>query len=171
MVKPILQILAILTLLAGLLRTADAVPGWVTGIPRGVVVAATLDEARSISGISVGVSALSDFVTAPRGIRVSRPPSAGLALTARRLSDGRSLSLYRLSTADPAPLYRPLFPFHEIAIKVAGRPAQLRACRLPDGLVVEEVEWRENSLRTILRFDGPTLELLALAQKLAEVSR
>jgi hypothetical protein len=171
MVKPLLQIVAILTLLAGLLRMADAVPGWVTGIPRGVVAAATLDEAQSISGISVGLPAPSEFVTTPRGIRASRPPSAGLALTARRPSDGRNLSLYRLSTTDAERLYRPLFPFHEIAIKVAGRPAQLRASRLPDGSVVEEVEWQENSLRTILRFDGSTLELLALAQGLAEVSR
>jgi hypothetical protein len=168
--RPFLQIVAVLLGAAAALRAGDALPGILTGVPRGVVVCTALSEATALTGLRLQLPpALSVYQPIFRGIRATRAPQAALAVTMHDPT-GNTLAVFRsaFSSIDRR-LFQPLFPFHEIAIQVAGRPAMLRASNQPGGPAVQDLEWIANGTRTVLRFDGPTLELLRIADQMARL--
>jgi len=167
--KAWLHMILTLGILACALRTADAVPQWISGLPRGSVRVSDLQEAQQVSGLAIQLPPTIAASYRPQKIVALHPPAAGVAITLQPVAEGHGFSLYRLSSAKRAQgLLSPLPAFHEIKVQVAGRPAQLRAVRAPDGTVTQELEW-QGWLRTVVRFQGPTLELLSLGEKLATV--
>jgi hypothetical protein len=168
--RPSLQIAAVLLGAAAVLRAGDALPGLLTGVARGVVVCAALSEATTLTGLRLHLPpALSTYQPIFRGIRATRAPLASLAVTLRN-PEGTTLSVFRGSTSDiDHRLYQPLVPFHQIAIQVAGQPAMLRASNQPGGPTVQDLEWSADGTRTVLRFDGPTLQLLQIADQMAKL--
>lgn len=168
--RPSLQIVAVLLGTAVVLRAGDALPGLLTGVPRGVVVCAALSEATALAGLQLQLPpALSRYQPTFRGIRATRAPHAALTVTLRGPA-GKTLAVFRgaFSGIDRR-LYQPLHPFHQIATQVAGRPATLRASNQPGGPTVQELEWTTDEARTLLRFDGPTLELLQIGYQMARL--
>jgi hypothetical protein len=167
--KAWLHMILTLGILAFALRTADAVPQWITGQPRGSVRVNDLQEAQQVSGLAIQIPPSIAASYRPREIVAVHPPAAGVAITLQPMAGGHGFSFFRLNSAKRAQqLLSPLPAFHEIKVQVAGRPARLRAVRAPDGTVTQELEW-QGSLRTVVRFQGPTLELLSLGEKLAAV--
>ena len=135
------------------------------------VMKAALSEARALTGIGVELPpALASYQPTLRGIRATRAPHAALAVILRSPA-GTSLTVFRgaVSHIDRR-LYQPLQPFHQIATQVAGRPAMLRASSQPGGPTVQELEWTADGTRTVLRFDGSTLELLHIAEQMARLA-
>jgi hypothetical protein len=169
--RAFLQIVAVLVGAAVALRAGDALPSLLTGVPRGVVVCGTLSEAKALTGIGVQLPpALAAYQTTLRGIRATRAPHAGLAVTLRSPA-GTTLAVFRgaYSGIDHR-LYQSLHPFHQIPTQVAGRPAMLRASNQPGGPTVQDLEWTADGTRTVLRFDGSTLELLHIAEQMARLA-
>jgi hypothetical protein len=169
--RAFLQIVAVLVGAAVVLRAGDALPGLLTGVPRGVVVCAALSQAKELTGIGVQIPpALASYQPTLHGIRATRAPHAALAVTLRSPA-GITLAVFRgaFSGIDHR-LYQQLHPFHQIATQVAGRPAILRASNQPGGPTVQDLEWTADGTRTVLRFDGPTLELLHIAEQMARLA-
>jgi hypothetical protein len=165
--KAWLQTMLILLVVAAALRSVDAVPEWIGGLPRGAVTVASLDEARQVSGLAVQLAPAIATGYRPHRIVALHAPAAGLRIDLQPVAGGHGFSIFRLTAAKRAQeLLAPLPAFHEIALQVAGRPGHLRAARAPDGTVTQELEW-QGTLRTVVRFQGPTLELLGLGEKLA----
>lgn len=165
--KAWLHTVLILAILAAALRSADALPEWITGLPRGAVTVSTLADAQRISGIALPLPQTIAARYRPQLIVALPPPAAGLEIRLQPLGGGHAFSLFRLTSAKRSQqLLPPLPAFHEIAVQVAGRPARLRAVRAPDGTVTQDLEW-QGSLQTVVRFQGSTLKLLALGEKLA----
>ena len=170
------MVLAILATMAIALRAADAIPGMLASVPRGVHVCASLAEAESRTsiGLSPLLHGLAGYQPVTGGIRATTTPSAAIALRMRQgeMGDPR-LTVFRTKGAEiPSRLRPPLPAFHEIEISiVSGRVALLRAASMTDGSVWQDLEWVDGDGRTALRFDGRTVELLALARRIVEGGR
>lgn len=165
--KAWLHMALVLVVLAAALRSADAIPEWITGLPRGAVTVNDLADAQRISGIAIPLPSTIAARYRPRLIVVLPPPAAGFEIRLQPLAGGHGFSLFRLTSAKRSQqLLPPLPAFHEIDVQLAGRPARLRAVRAPDGTVTQDLEW-QGSLRTVVRSQGSTLELLSLGEKLA----
>jgi hypothetical protein len=152
------------------LRTLDALPGWLSGVPRGVHVCASLDEAQARTGVQLG--ALRSVLTGwrPVTVRVTLHPIPAVAVTLLRDHDGADLVLYRSRGGGvPTGLRPALAAFHAITVPlVQGRTAILRAEVRPTGGVLQELEWTTGGQHTVMRFAGRTVELLRLARLLAD---
>jgi hypothetical protein len=161
------QTLLILIVLAAALRTADAIPQLLTGLPRGAVMVTSLPAAQQVSGIEVRLPQAILASYRLRDIVALHPPEAGVKVDLEPVAGGRGFSLFRMTATERAQKLLPgLSPFHEIPVQVAGRPARLRAARDSGGLVTQDLEW-QGDLRTVVRFQGPTLELMNLGAELA----
>ncbi len=152
------------------LRALDAIPSWLSGLPRGVHACATLDEAEARTGVPLRVAeGLAGW--RPTEVRATARPIAAIAVTLRAPGPSETKAvLYRsLGPSIPTSLCTPLASFHAISVSLEkGRTAMLKAEVLPSGGVVQELEWSDGRAHTVLRFSGRTIELLGLAKLLVE---
>jgi hypothetical protein len=164
--------LAVLAGVALALRAGDAIPGWLSDLPRDVHACASVEEAEARTGLHLDKlrQGLPGHALIAGGIRTTARPVAAVAL-AMQPGDGKSqLTLLRSrGGAIPATLRPPLPSFHEIAVPLGpGLSASLKAERQADGSVWQDLEWSEGTITTALRFNGRTVELLRLARQLAQ---
>jgi hypothetical protein len=164
--------LAVLASVALALRAGDAIPGWVSDLPRGVHLCASINEAEARTGLHLDKlhEAVAGHALIAGGIRASARPFPAVAL-ALQADDGTSqLTLFRSrGPAIPATIRAPLPSFHEIAVPLRpGLSASLKAERQADGSVWQDLEWSEGTTSTALRFNGRTVELLRLARQIAQ---
>ena len=164
--------LAVLAGAALALRAGDAIPGWISDLPRGVHLCASVDEAEARTGLRLGKlhEGLPGHALIAGGIRTTARPVPAVAL-AMLAGDGKSqLTLLRSrGGAIPATLRPPLPSFHQIAVPLGpGLSASLKAERQADGSVWQDLEWSDGTITTALRFNGRTVELLRLARQLAQ---
>ena len=168
--------LAVLIGMAAALRAIDTMMVWASGVPRGVLVCASLDDAEGRTGLRlVGVrSLLGDFTVQDGGIRATVRPVAAISVGLRAVQPPvQHLTVFR-SAGDEIPerLRPPLPAFHQIKVTLdTGVVAELRAESLPDGSVRQDMEWVDARGRTALRFDGHTVDLLSVARRLARGAR
>lgn len=109
------------------------------------------------------------FSWPPREIRYSMRPVRAVALRMEPREDTLSLTLYRSRGAViPVGLRPPGRVFHSLEVRVKGRPALLTTLTLADNQVWQDLEWTAGAGRTAIRFQGPTVQLLGLAQALRE---
>jgi hypothetical protein len=159
--------------MAIVLRAGDAIPGWISGVPRGVHVCASLDEAEVRTGLRLGKlrEGLGGYALMPGGIRATARPVPAVAI-AMRGGEG-NLTFFSSRAAEiPTTLLPPLPSFHEIAVPLGpGLSASLKAERQSDGSVWQDLQWTDGAGRTALRFDGRTVELLRVARQLVEGAR
>lgn len=154
------------------LRAGDAIPGWISGVPRGVHLCASVDEAEARTGLHAGAihAGLAGHPLIAGGIRATARPIPAVAV-AMEGGDGRSqLTFFRSRGSNiPSTLRKPLPSFHEIAVPLGpGFFASLKAERQDDGSVWQDLEWSRDAITTALRFSGRTVELLRLARQLIE---
>lgn len=171
-----LVMLAALGATALALRTADAIPGWITSVPSGVRLCASLDEAEARTALRLAPihDLFSEYEPLADGIRVTSRPEPGVAVAMRWRQDSHiHLSLFLSRHGGiPTALRVPLPSFHEIAIPIEkGRSASLKAEALPDGSVWQDIEWANGSGSAALRSNGRTVELLRLARRMVEDAR
>jgi hypothetical protein len=155
------------------LRAADAIPGWLAGVPPGVRLCASLDEAEARTGLRLdhARALFADYELLADGIRVTAKPEPAVALAMRWRQDRRiHLTLFHGRGKEiPVALRTPLPSFHEIAVPLEkGRSASLKAEAMPDGSVWQDIEWAVGSDATALRFNGRTVELLRLVKQILE---
>jgi hypothetical protein len=172
------------------LRLADAVPGWLYGLPRGVHRCPSLTEATARTGLDL--RDVKDMQATlgwrPTEIRTTvHPPAVAVSLRRNHEPDQRrdqtgdhrggeqnetELILYRSRGQQiPDALCSPLSAFHSIAVPLArGRSATL-AATARSGDVLHELSWSEGDERTVMRFAGRTVELLRLARVLVDRGR
>ena len=163
--------LAVLVGVALALRAGDAISGWISDLPRGVHLCASVDEAEMRTGLHLGElhKVLAGHALIAGGIRSTARPMPAVAL-AMQAGDGKcQLTLYRShGGAIPATLRAPLPSFHEIAVPLRlGLSASLKVERQADGSVWQDLEWSDGETTTALRFNGRTVDLLRLARQLA----
>ena len=154
------------------LRAGDAISGWLSNLPRGVHLCASVDEAEMRTGLHLGKlhQDLAGYALIAGGIRTAARPFPAVAI-AMQADDGKGqLTLYRShGGAIPATLRPPLPSFHEIAVPLRpGLSATLKAERRADGSVWQDLEWSDVEITTALRWNGRTVELLRLARQIAQ---
>jgi hypothetical protein len=159
-----------LVVLAGValaLRAADAIPGWLSGVPRSVHRFATLADAEARTGLRLDKLGLTGRTA--RGIRATVRPVSAVAVDLRSDADQSQLTFFRGRGGIPTTLRSPQPTFHEIAVPLKpGLSASLKAERQADGSVWQDLEWSEGAVTTALRWNGRTVELLHLARQLVE---
>ncbi len=169
--RAVLQIVGVVGLAGLALRGADALPGAVLGLPRGVILCASVEEVEARWGARLVLpAALADaFVWPPREIRYALRPVPALALRLEAREGAASLTIYRSrGAAIPERLRPPGRAFHSLELRVKGRAALLTTLTLADGRVWQDLEWTEAGGRAGLRFQGPTVELVRLAEAALE---
>jgi hypothetical protein len=155
------------------LRAADAIPAWLTGVPRGVHACATLAEAEARTGLRLTALGrkLGEYRIEPGGIRTARKSALAVAVAMRGCDRGATpLTFFRSSVGEiPILLREPMPSFHEVTVPLpGGRVASLRAATLADGALWQDLEWSEGEGRAALRFSGRTVDLLRLGRQLVE---
>lgn len=164
--------LAVLASVALALRAGDFIPGWISDLPRGVHLCASMSEAEARTGLHLGKlhEALAGYALIAGGIRTTARSFPAVAM-AMQAGDGTSqLTLFRSrGGAIPATLRPPQPMFHQITVPLRpGLSASLKAERQADGSVWQDLEWSEGTTSTALRFNGRTVELLRLARQIAQ---
>jgi len=166
-------ILAVLGGTALVLRAADALPGLVSAVPRGMHVCTTLAEAEARTGLHLdGLhTALGDgYATVDRIATVAKPaPAVSVTLRPANAAHGE-VTYFRTTGGEiPSLLRSPLPAFHVIEVELgSGRTASLRAATTDDDTVCQDLEWSEGRGRAALRTHGRTVDLLRLARRLVE---
>jgi hypothetical protein len=162
--------LAVLAGVALALRTGDAIPGWMSAVPRGVRLCASVSEAEARTGLRLDKIGTGLDGYAAGDIRTTARPIPAVAMAMQGGDDKGQLTFFRSRGATiPATLRPPQPSFHEIAVPLGpGLSASLRAERQADGSVWQDVEWSVGDITTGLRFNGRTVELLRLARQLAQ---
>lgn len=171
MARAVLQIVGVVSLAGLVLSGLEAVPGAVLGLPRGVSLAASLGEAerRLDTKLTPPPGWSGSFGWPPREIRYSLRPVRAVALRMEPREGAVNLTLYRSQgTVIPDRLRPPGRVFHSLEVWVKGRPALLTTLTLADNQVWQDLEWTEGAGRTAIRFQGPTVQLLGLAEALRE---
>ncbi len=171
MLRAVLQISVVVGLAGVFLRAADAIPGALIDLPRGVVVCASVEEAEARLGARLGLrSRLAPaWDWPPRQIRFTRRPVPAVAVTLAPRGGSGGLAFFRsLGPTIPELLRPPGRAFHSLEVKLGGNAATLTAVTLADGRVWQDLEWGAAGGRTGLRFLGPTVELMRLAEAMAE---
>jgi len=160
--------LVVLASVALALRTVDAIPGWLSGLPRGVHLCPSLREAEARTGLRL--DRIAPIARTAGSIRATASPVPAVAIV---LDDDRSqLTFFRSRGGSiPTLLRPPPSAFHEIAVPLKpGLSASLKAERQADGSVWQDLEWSEGEITTALRFGGRTVELLRVARQLVEAA-
>ena len=168
-----LAILAAWSTAALALRAADALASQLAGVPRGVRVCASLDEAEARTGLELGPlrRALGEGAFAAEQILRVRTPAVAVTLRPTR-DDAAVFTFFRSAGPVPALLRPPLPAFHALEISLAAdKTAALRAATLADGSVVQDLEWSEDTGQAALRTRGRTVDLLRLARRMIEGAR
>jgi hypothetical protein len=160
-----------LVVLAGValaLRAADAIPGWFSGVPRGVHLCTSVQEAEARTGLRLDNAAFAGRTAG--SIRTTASPVPAVAVVMQGGDDGSQLTFYRSRGGSiPTSLRSPQPSFHEIAVPLRpGLSASLKAQRQADGSVWQDLEWSEGEITTGVRWNGRTVELLRLARQLVE---
>jgi len=156
---------------AALLRALDAVPDLLLGRPRGVVALDSLADLRAagVESLLLPVYFPEVFAWPPRRVLLARARPAAVALQFEgRAGSDAELWLYQTLEVDaaiPARLRPPATPFHALPLAWPDGSATLGRLKL-DGRVWEELELTLPRRRVVLRFRGPTPELLRLARSL-----
>jgi len=171
-----LTVLAVLGGSALILRAADAIPGLLASVPRGVHICTSLAEAEARTGLGLAQlrDGLGGYLPVAGGIRAVANPVPTVAVTLRRSGDGENdFTLFRSRAGAISTLVRqPLAAFHEIEVPLAqGRKASLKAASLDTGSVWQDLEWSDGAGHTALRSRGRTVELLRLAKLLGQEAR
>ena len=168
--RAIWRTLAVLAGVALALRAGDAIPGWISAAPRGVHLCVSMSEAEARTGLRLDKVGESLAGYTARDIRATARPIPAVAMAMQGGDDKSQLTLFRGRGGDIPTTLRPPQPsFHEIMVPLGpGLSASLKAERHADGSVWQDLEWSDGTLRTALRFNGRTVELLRLAKQLAQ---
>jgi hypothetical protein len=169
--RAVLQIVGVVSLAGLFLCGLEAVPGAVLALPRGVSQAASLGEAeRRLDMKLTPPAGWSGSVRwPPQEIRYTVRPVRAVSLRMEPREDAVNLTLYRSQgNFIPDRLRPPGRVFHSLEVWVKSRPALLTTLTLADNQVWQDLEWTEGAGRTAMRFQGPTVQLLGLAQALRE---
>ncbi len=166
-----LAVLAVLGGTALALRAADAIPGFLLSVPRGVHVCGSLAEAESRTGLRLEAlpRGLGDYQPVAGTIRTMAKPAPAVAVTLRGGTGTETeLTIFRGRGREISALLRPpLSAFHEIEIPIGpGRMASLKAASTANGPVLQDLQWFDGEVTTALRFSGRTVELLRLARRI-----
>jgi hypothetical protein len=163
--------LTVLAAMALVLRAGDAIPGWISSVPRGVHLCASVAEAEARTGLHLDKLRQLGRPVAAGGIRTTASPIPAVAIAMQAVDGGSQLTLFHSRGGEiPATLRPPLPSFHTLAVSLQpGLSASLKAERQADGSVWQDLEWSDGTTRTALRFDGRTVELLRLARQLVQV--
>lgn|GEM_PF-5743903 len=156
------------------LRAADALPGYLGSVPRGMHVCASLAEAESRTGLHLESirRGLAPYQVVAGSIRTIAKPAPTIAVSLRRGEGAAPLvTFFRSRSGEIPSAIRPALPaFNEIEISLApGRAASLRAATMGDGSLWQDLEWSDGEQHTALRWSGRTVELLRLARRIVEV--
>ena len=171
MVRAALQIAMVVSVAGLVLRTADAVPGMLLGLPRGVIECASVEEAEARLGAKLRLPGglAQAFLWPPRRIRYTTRPVPALAVSLEPRVGVLRLTVFRSQGSAIPERLRPLGrAFHSLEVRVKGRAATLTTLILTDGRVWQDLEWAEAGGRSGLRFQGPTVELMRLAEAVME---
>ena len=162
--------LAVLAGVALALRAGDAIPGWISAVPRGVHLCASASEAEAHTGLRLDKVGRTLAGYTAGEIRITARPIPAVAIAMQGSDDRSQITIFRSRGGDiPATLRPPQSSFHEIAVPLGpGLSASLKAERHADGSVWQDLDWSDGTLRTALRFNGRTVELLRLARQLAQ---
>ena len=151
------------------LRAADAIPGWFSGVPRGVHLCTSVQEAEARTGLRLDKAAFAGRTAGSIRTTASPVPAVAVVAVVTEGGDDRSqLTLFRSRGGSiPTTLRPPQSSFHEISVSLKpGVSASLKAQRQADGSVWQDLEWSEGEITTGVRWNGRTVELLRLARQL-----
>jgi hypothetical protein len=131
-------VLAVLGGTALALRAADAIPGYLASVPRGVHVCASLAEAESRTGLHLEAvwRGLAPYRPVAGEIRTMARPAPTIAVSLRRGdTTAPILTFFRSRSGRIPTALRPALPaFNEIEVSLApGQVAALRAAPQADG--------------------------------------
>ena len=163
---------AILVVAAGTLRGLDALPGFLTGHPRGVFAASSLEEAERVLGARIWLPAFfpDSLRWPPRSMIIYAGPPAAVAVTFPAAGAiGASLVVCQ-TVEDAEALPRQVLPsgltLQTGRIRLRGMDAWLAHVQLDDGRLVYDVAWHEAGRLVALRYEGSSDLLLKFANSL-----
>jgi hypothetical protein len=165
---------AVLVVAAGalaLLALLDGVPAWVTGEPREVRRARSVDEAERALRARLLVPAYfpASLSWPPERVRFTRGPPGAAALTVN--ARGGSPRVFLAETIAPGPIPGGLVPDVEVLDR---SPVAIGATRgtlsriIEDGGTAWELAWEQNGRSLLLRSRGSVEELLRMARSTRE---
>lgn len=161
----------VLAAAAALLRVADEVPARLLGRSRGVLRLPGVAEAEARLGQRLLLPAYFPvgLEWPPAGVHVTLSPPA--ACFDFRSAGSRRLALRLCQTARgaeqvPERLLPSIAPFHAMPVVVTGEPGELRTFRDADAALWQDIDFRHDGSRAVLRFRGATERYLRVAASL-----
>ena len=155
-----------------ILGFVDLVPGYLTGMPRGVKSVGSVEQAeRRLSGRLLLPAYFPDTLRwPPIAVDIYQGPPAAAAV-AFAGSGGPGVRLIVCQTLEPSEsipvkLLPPGLILESARTSVGASPGTLTRIQLDDGRIVHEVTWRDARRTMALRCDGSVDQLLAMARSL-----
>lgn len=152
------------------LRALDAVPGALTGNPRGVRHVDSIDALQRETGLKAPLPPYfpDTLRWPPAAIRVFGRGAATLMFVRR--DSGSPWLLIGLARGQneglPARLLEEGLTLQSSPVAVAGQPATLRRLRTSDGLLWQELTWRSGAQVFVMRYRGSLEQLETMASSL-----
>jgi hypothetical protein len=164
-------LLIVLAATAATLRLADEIPARLLGRSRGVVLLRSVAEAEVRLGQRLLVPAYFPvgLEWPPTAVRVTLEPPAAcfdFRATGTRQPALRLCQTSRGSEVMPERLLPSVEPFHAMPVAVAGEPGQLRTFRDANAVLWQDIDFRRDGSRAVLRFRGATERHLRVAASL-----
>jgi hypothetical protein len=156
-----------------LLGFLDALPGYVSGRPRGVTAVGTVEQAERALRARLRLPAyFPDSLRWPPvavDIYPGPPAAAAVAFAGSAGNDVRLVVCQTLEPAEsiPAKLLPPGLFLEAARTSVGDQPGTLARIQLDDGRIVHELTWRDAGRLMALRFDGSVEQLMTLARSLS----
>jgi hypothetical protein len=153
-----------------ILSSLDAVPGWLSGRPRGVMAVGSIDAAESALRVRLWIPAYfpDSLRWPPAGVELYPGPPAAVALTfvGSNRSNQRVVLCQTVdaSAGIPVKLLPPGLILESARTTVGDWPATLMRIQLDDGRLAHEVIWDAGGRNLALRSDGTLEQLMALAR-------
>lgn len=151
----------------------DAVPGHLSGKPRGVMSVGTIDEAERQLGTRLRLpSYFPDSLRwPPAAVEVypGPPPAAALRYEGPSRSDLQLIVCQTLEPSEsiPVKLLPPGLILESARTIVRTRPATLMRVQLDDGRLVHELSWDDAGRMMAMRFDGSVEQLMMVARSVS----
>jgi hypothetical protein len=150
----------------------DAIPGYISGRPRGVTPVGTIEQAERRLGGRLRLPAYfpESLRWPPVSVDIYPGPPAAAAI-AFAGADGPAVRLVLCQTLGPAQsmpvkLLPPGLFLEAARTTVGGEQGTLTRIQLDDGRIVHELTWQDAGRLLVLRFDGSVEQLMTLARSL-----
>jgi hypothetical protein len=155
-----------------LLGVVDAIPGYISGRPRGVTPVGTVEQAERRLGGRLRLPAyFPDSLRWPPvtvDIYLGPPAAAAMAFDGAKGSAVRLVVCQTLEPAQsmPVKLLPPGLFLEAARTKVGDDRGTLTRIQLDDGRIVHELTWQDAGRLLVLRFDGSVEQLMMLARSM-----